>query len=251
MKKLLFLIVVFSFLLANTGFASTLPFKTGEKLDYDLSWANIAAGQMTMEVAEIIKIDDEDVFRLSSRTLSNKFVSTFYKIDEKVESYLDAKQLHSLGIYTVGIRKERERTTDILFDQEMHKAVYVRNGESSNHDINESTHDSLSSVYFLRTKEMVVGEEIQINTFENRKTYLITVKVLQKEKKTVPFGTFDTIKVKMTVSHNGVPKKRGGSIIWLTDDDKKIPVMFKTKIGVGHITAQLKKMKKGGNDVVR
>jgi hypothetical protein len=35
--------------------------------------------------------------------------------------------------------------------------------------------------------------------------------------------------------------RKGDMYIWLTDDDRKLPVIVKSKIKIGHFTAKLKK----------
>ncbi|MCS7053231.1 MAG: DUF3108 domain-containing protein, partial [Ignavibacterium sp.] len=60
-----------------------------------------------------------------------------------------------------------------------------------------------------------------------------------KETVTVPAGKFDCIIVEPLVQEGGLFKHEGNIIIWLTDDELKIPVRVKTKIIVGYIDADL------------
>ena len=251
MRKYLFLIVIAFLFLLKTEPVFAFPFHVGEKLEYDLSWSGIAAGVTTFEVVNMEKINGGEAYHLASKSLSNSFVSTFYKVDEQIDSYLDRANLYSHGITIIEQRKDRRGKKEIYFDQKLHEAVYIKDDEQSIHKIQSSVQDSLSSFYYIRTQNLSVGDEIRINTFENGKSYEITAKVLKGEKIKVPAGIFNTIKVSLIIKHKEELKNKGESLIWLTDDEHKFPVKIKTKISVGYITAKLKKMKKGGNDGAR
>ncbi|MBE9503978.1 MAG: DUF3108 domain-containing protein [Proteobacteria bacterium] len=243
------LLIVFAFLfLLKAGPVFAFPFHVGERLEYDLSWSGIAAGFTTFEVIGVEGVNGGEAYHLASRSLSNSFVSTFYEVDEQIDSYLDRANLYSQGIKVIQQRDDRRRKKEIYFDQKLHEAVYIKNGEQSIHKIESSVQDSLSSFYYIRTQNLSIGDEIRINTFENGKSYEITAKVLQREKIKVPAGTFNTIKVSLIIKHKEKLKNKGESLIWLSDNEYKFPVKIKTKISVGYITAKLKKMKKGENN---
>jgi hypothetical protein len=65
------------------------------------------------------------------------------------------------------------------------------------------------------------------------------VKVLKKETITVPAGTFDTVMVTPILQSEGIFSREGPVYTWLTDDEKKIPVMVKTRVAVGSVSAVL------------
>ena len=51
------------------------------------------------------------------------------------------------------------------------------------------------------------------------------------------------ISLEPILKEEGVFKQKGSLRIWLTDDERKIPVQMKSKVLVGHITAELTKIK--------
>jgi hypothetical protein len=67
----------------------------------------------------------------------------------------------------------------------------------------------------------------------------LEVQILRKEKIKTKLGVFDTIVIKPLMKSEGTFNRKGDMYIWLTDDEKRIPVKLKTKIVVGHITATL------------
>jgi hypothetical protein len=65
------------------------------------------------------------------------------------------------------------------------------------------------------------------------------VQVLKKDRIKLPIGTFDTVIVKPLMQSEGIFNRKGEIYIWLTDDEKHIPVKMQTKVAVGSITATL------------
>jgi hypothetical protein len=88
---------------------------------------------------------------------------------------------------------------------------------------------------------MKVDDIIPMKNFYKDKVYDLNVKYLGKERITVDAGTFDCIVVEPLVQEGGLFKSEGSIVIWLTDDDLKIPVKVKTKVVVGSIDAELTK----------
>jgi hypothetical protein len=67
----------------------------------------------------------------------------------------------------------------------------------------------------------------------------IEIRVLRKERVSTPVGEFDTIAIEPMVASEGVFEGKKGVVIWLTDDNRRIPVKAQTKVTVGSVTALL------------
>ena len=66
--------------------------------------------------------------------------------------------------------------------------------------------------------------------------------VHRKETIEVEAGKFKCIVVEPIIRGEGLFKKKGSLRIWLTDDEKKIPVQMKSEVFVGDITTELIKI---------
>lgn len=223
------------------------PFDRGERLEFTLSWLGIPAGTAVLEVPDIIDVDEKSAFHIVSRSWSNKFVSAFYKVNDRIDCYVDSTDLTSIRLKVQQREGRHKNDKEIIFDHETNKVEYTKNGEKSIHDVPPFVHDSMSSFYFLRSKDLIIGNDVKMDIFTNGKLYNITIKVIEKEKITVDAGTFDAIKIKPLIEHNDVFKNKGDIYIWLTDDEFKIPILIKTKVKIGHIKAELIKLEKGGD----
>jgi hypothetical protein len=71
--------------------------------------------------------------------------------------------------------------------------------------------------------------------------YDLNVKYLGQEVVEVPAGKFECIIVEPLVKEGGLFKHEGNIIIWLTNDEVKMPVKVRTKVVIGYVEAKLNK----------
>ncbi len=64
----------------------------------------------------------------------------------------------------------------------------------------------------------------------------------KKERVKVDAGEFDCVVVDPILRATGLFKSKGRLLVWLTDDERKLPVQMKSKIFIGYITAELKEI---------
>jgi hypothetical protein len=103
--------------------------------------------------------------------------------------------------------------------------------------------DVISGFYHLRTLSLEVGKVVSIDIFDSNKFYTAEVSVLGKEKIGISaLGEIDTIKVKPELKSEGLFQRKGDILIWLSDDDRRIPVRVETKVPVGKVVAELKEI---------
>jgi hypothetical protein len=238
-RNILVLITVFLLLILSSVYASAFP--AAERFVYDLTWAGIKAGTASLELK-----NDAGRIRIISTAQSADWISVFYTVDDRVESIVSDEASRSpIGLpvsYRLKLREGSHRKDkEVIFDHENNKAKYIDHleNEYKEVDVPPSVFDPISSFFYLRTLRLVVGQPVYITMFDSKKVYNVEVKVLRREKVTIPEGTFDTIVVKPIMKSEGIFYRKGEILIWLTDDKKHIPVKMQTKIPVGHITATL------------
>ena len=88
---------------------------------------------------------------------------------------------------------------------------------------------------------MKIDDRIHLQNFYKDKVHDLDVKYLGKETIEVPSGKFDCIIIEPLMKEGGLFKHDGNIIIWLTDDNLKMPVKVRTKIIIGHVEAKLSK----------
>ncbi len=223
-------------------FSSTaLAFRVPEKLVYDLTWTGIRAGTATMEV-----VRKSDAVHIVSTAKSADWISLFYTVDDRIESVLLNPEPPLLVgqplSYRMRIREGRHRRDrEVTFNREKHVALYADrlSGEKKNITIHGDVFDPLSSFYFVRTAKLEVGKPVFVDILDNKKLWNVEVLVLRKEKIRTKLGSFDTIVIKPLMKSEGIFNRKGDMVIWLTDDERRLPVRMRTKVAVGNITATL------------
>lgn len=212
-----------------------------EKLDFDLKWIGLKAGTSIMQVERL----EEDRIRIVSTTQSADWVSIFYPVEDRVESLIEECSAWYPIHYRIttregGSRKDKE----VVFHPAEGKAEYTDHlkNEKKTFDVPEGIFDPLSSLYYIRSKELVVGASSYVPVFDSKRVWNVEVKVLKKERIKVPAGSFDTVLIKPLLQSEGIFSRKGDIYIWLTDDEWRMPVKVKSKVAVGSIVAELRKV---------
>ncbi len=245
MKKISFcrLAVVLAALcsLAATGISGAAAFSVPERLVYDLTWTGIKAGTATLEIAR-----NGNAVRIVSTARSADWVSIFYTVDDRTESVLMLPHPPALvgfpANYHMKIREGRHRRDkEVTFDQKRHTAVYVNHLEGEKKELNTrgSVFDPLSAFYYVRTLRFEVGRPVFVEILDSKKLWNVEVQVLKRERITTKLGTFDTVVIRPLMKSEGIFNRRGDMYIWLTNDEKRVPVKMQTRAVVGSITATL------------
>ncbi|NTU43518.1 MAG: DUF3108 domain-containing protein [Nitrospirales bacterium] len=230
-------VVLLAFSAAN---AQTIP----ELLQYDLTWSGIKAGDAVLEVK-----DKGQEAQIISKATSSKFVSLFYRVEDVIVSTLRKGQFAINGgfwgtpsSYRMKLREGKHRKDkEVLFDFQGKKITYINHleEEKASFDMNGSVLDPLSCFYYVRGVPLEVGKSVFVDIFDSKKLYSVEVQVLKKETIETPLGTFNTILIKPLMKSEGIFYRKGDILIWLTDDEKRLPVLLKTKVAVGSVKATL------------
>jgi hypothetical protein len=233
--------------LAASPARSNRPFNPGERLTYNISWSKIiSAGTAVMEVRKENTEGGREVFRFISTARTSGMVDSVYPVRDTVQSLFDLRTMESLSYSLDQSHGKRKKKREMIFDHEAGTVTYIENGQKEIMSITRHTQDALSSLYFLRTKrDLIVGTPIVFNIHDGGKNWSVEVYVLGRERLKTPVGEFDTIKVKTYPKYEGVFMNKGEIFIWLTDDNRKVPVLMKSTITIGSIVSTLTEMKLG------
>lgn len=243
-KSIIVIVILFSLaVFANDdkdGFRKmeNKAFKEGEKLTFDVKYGFVTAGIATMQVPSIKRISGRDAYHVTFEVNTVPSFDLFYRVRDRYETYIDVEGLFPWRFEQHIREGSYSRDFAAFFDQRRGKA---KTSEGS-YDIPKYVHDIVSAFYFARTldySDMKVGDRINLKNFYKDKVHDLDVKYHGKETITVPAGRFDCIIVEPLVREGGLFKSEGNIIVWLTDDDIKMPVRVKTKVIVGAIDADL------------
>ncbi len=216
-------------------FVDNVAFGIGERFTFDVNYGFINAGTASMEVVKMIDFNGRQAYQIQTRALSNSFFSSIYRVEDEVESILDADGLFSWH-FQKKLREGSYRADKAYeFNQTEHVVFY----EKDTLPVAPFVQDALSALYYVRTQPLEVGKSVWVDSFVDGKSYKMEVKVLRKETIKVEAGSFDCVVVEPLTQAVGVFKNEGRLTVWLTDDRLKMPVLMKSKVLVGSISAEL------------
>ena len=245
-KHLIFICLLFQCLVSVNGISTSLvesvdispqPLRIGEKLTYDISWKKLPAGKRTDWIAKTEMLNGVSVYHIRSE-MKTRALFRFYSFRNEQETYLNP-----LTLAPVRFRnhvQDRKFLATVAIDFREGEANYKRISQRDRKSdqkqevktltIPVGTQDELSTLYFLRSKHLALGE-----------TYFFPVVVKGKVQK-----------VKLTVERKEVIKNKAlgrvrtlvlrtsqGDRFWLTDDEQRLPVKMEAKSKIGAFKATL------------
>lgn len=259
--------------------APSFAFDVPERLVFDLKWLGIKAGTATLEIRKegeggllitstarsaswvsvFYPVKDKVQSLLALRPGPAPEMPVFPEITEApvlqdtADAFLPSNGAAEdpageglFGFFPVNYRlKTREgshrKDKEVVFDRQRGRATYVDHlgGETREAEVPETVFDPLSSFYLVRTMDLQVGRPVYVPVFDSKKLWNVQVQVLRKERVTVPAGTFDTIVIRPLMKSEGIFSSKGEILIWVTDDERRMPVLLRSKVAVGSINAEL------------
>jgi hypothetical protein len=230
--------------LDSTPRPATVPFSVGEQLMFEVRWMGLLAGNASMAVQSQLRRDGHDVYHIKTLAQSSPFFSLFYHVQDMGETFMDVRELHPWYFHLDQHEGSRVSQRTVAFDRGRGMAVYTVNQEAPKEiEIPPGVQDSLSSFYVLRTLALRVGQPIYIKTFSNGRIYDVEVQVLRREKVEAYWGPVDTFVVRPLMRFQEILRQKGDVLIWITDDNRRLPVRMETTIKVGSIEARLIEVK--------
>jgi len=213
----------------------------GEKLEYKVGYQFVKAGDAYFHIQpKPVLYKGRPCYDIRFEVRSLKSLDWLYRVHDVYRTIVDID-----GIYPYYFEQRiREggysKDAKAYFDHAGKKAII---GDNS-YPFPTFSHDIVSAFFFVRTMELQSrkkGEVIQLKNFVDDSTYTLGVKIHGKQTVTVEAGTFDCIVIEPMVTKGGLFKSEGKILIWITDDERKIPVKVSTKVIIGAIEAELTK----------
>jgi len=240
---ILAIITIFSFPQNAGGTEGDLPFRPGEKLTFKLKWSFIPAGKAVLEVLPIETVEGIKAYHFVMTARSNSFVDNFYKVRDRIDAYTDIKMTHTI-LYKKSQHEGRtRRNVTVNFDWDKNQAQYFTLKDK--HDpisILPGSFDPLSIFYRTRLFNLKEKSEIEHPVTDGKKSVIGYAKIVKREKIKVANRTYDTYLLVPDLKHvGGVFKKSKNARIklWVTADERKIPVKIKSKVVVGSFVGEL------------
>ena len=233
-----------------------LPFERGEELVYQgeftrglLRGVDVAEFNFKSSSEHISRgADDPVVLHLTGDVISKGLFPKIagFKFHQHVESVADVEPFTVLHTNKVDEQGKRSRVTEAVFNHETHKVLWSErqpNPGSISIDFSEPVQDVLTVIYFLRTRKLAVGDSFEVPVSDAGRIYRLSVKAVERKELNTVLGKVKTIRVEPALfGDTALVRARGSLSIWVTDDDRRLPVRAQLKVDLGTFDIKLKRV---------
>jgi len=217
-------------------------FVAGEVLVYKLDALGADVG--TFEVrAESPPVSERSraAVQLSSRVKTSAFVSTNLGRYETYATALIGRDFAPLHYREDVDENDVHRGIEITFPTQSGPAAVkaTRNGEPEalSLEMDRAVRDMISTLYLLRL--LPLQQPVCLEVFATRKVWKLTGQMAAKESIDTPIGRFATLRFDGEAVRADDPKIRRSAHVWVTDDDRRLPLVAIGDVRGKTIRAQL------------
>ena len=237
------IVIIFGYNGSIKAVEKNFPFYPGEKLTFKLKWTIIPAGEAVLEVLPIETINGAKAYHFVLTARSNSFIDHFYKVRDRIDAYANIEMTHTILYKKKQHEGKNKKDVVVNFSWGQNKALYSNfNNKNPPIDILSGSFDPLSAFYYMRLAEVKKNSIIERPVTDGKKCIIGKASVIKKERIKLASGTYDTYLIEPDLKHvGGVFKKSKNAKIkvWVTADNRHIPVKIKSKVIVGSFAGEL------------
>jgi hypothetical protein len=228
------------------------PFETGERALYKAHWNGIPVATAEIHTTPLT-IEGKKFYQVRIEAKTSKVLDLMWKMRDTISSTFDAQALSPLRYVFNQRENSRVIDTDAKYNSSMKKWLIDRrqNGKKARtYELeSQNTLDPITAVYMARSVDLKVGDKLLFNVFGGRYRYLLELAVERKEPVELESGkVVDAFKVVPTITNldkTGYANRMNEAAIWISADERRMPVKLTSKSFVGNVHMQLVQDKAG------
>jgi hypothetical protein len=171
-----------------------------------------------------------------------------YTVRNRYETLVDNDDFSArLSLFEEKVGK-RNRVQTAVFDRSAQQVKYLTTdmakpgtpSQAKQTPLQDGMMSLLSGLFFLRLQNYTVGQMLRIPVTDDQKNYDFEILVAAREKVDTECGKINTIRLEPKIfGQDKFFRKKGEMFIWLTDDDKHVPVHLEARGEAGKISVKL------------
>jgi len=215
------------------------PFRVGEELQYSakLGFLRLGTGLISVESIDTVRGVPSYYFRFALEG-----GNSLYRVNSVLESWTGVNDLKSRRFrqdITERGKQTRLRTYEIFPDS----GYYRLEGESEQPPTPTHPLDDASFMFYMRTQPLEVGREYRLDLYFRTEKNPVILRVEKREEMELPDGSrVNCLVVAPIVGDRGIFAPRQEARVWLTDDERRIPVQIRTRYPFGVVILRLEKL---------
>jgi hypothetical protein len=225
---------------APSGPAGQSLVSTPEKLTFRIEWRLITAGTAKLQ---------RSASHLTLRLESVGLVSKLYKVEDTYNVDYDPG-LCATSLHLAAQEGRRKRDTRVTYDRTRNQADYferdlVKNTvvRQSQIDIPNCVHDVPGALHALRALRLEAGQSVELPVSDGKKSAMVKVDAVEREIIKVNGRLVKTIRHEAFLFNGVIYARKARLFVWLTDDDRRMPVQLQVRMSfpIGTVTLMLDK----------
>jgi hypothetical protein len=239
--------------------AASLPFARGEELLYRAEFKRallrgIDVGEFRFSVNSAPARADgaSHALELVADVVSKGFFTKLagFSFHQHVVSRVDANRFSALKTNKLDEQGKRVRISEANFDYEKRIVTWAERDPNQNQpprvtslDFTVPIQDVLSMIYYLRTQNLEVGKTFDIPVTDSGRMFLLPVAVTERKRINTVLGRLYAVRVEPAIfGQDRMIRSNGKLSIWVTDDNRRLPVWAEVKINLGTVDIKLKRV---------
>lgn len=223
---------------AASSMSARNPFSAGERLSYDVSWADfIVAGEFIISTDDRRSFDGVDAYHVTAEAKSVGLVSGLVlKVNDVYESFIDGSTLQPFRAEKRMRHGKKQAQSSVKLDQQRHVAS-LAGGRTL--DIPADTYDIAGLIFAIRGMDLTIGKTRTLTVIEDEKLYTIKVQPEAREKITTRAGSYDAIRVATSMTRGRENDKLYNLKMFISTDARRIPVLITAEPSWGSVRVEL------------
>ncbi len=244
---------------AQVAGAVSIPFAKGEELVYRaefkralLRGIDVGEFRFSANSAPARTAGASDALELEADVVSKGFFTKLagFTFHQHFVSTVDPNQFSALKTNKLDEQGKRVRISEANFDYEKRIVTWTERDPNQNQpprvtslDFTVPIQDILSMIYYLRTRNLEVGKTFDVPVIDSGRIFLLPVAVTERKKINTVLGRLYAVRVEPAIfGQDRMIRTNGKLSIWITDDNRRLPVWAEVKINLGTVDIKLKRV---------
>jgi hypothetical protein len=224
--------------------APASPQPAHETFDYTVEWRLITAGKAHLEWNGAAA----DAGDVKLHIQSTGIVSRLYLVDDDYSAIL-APGFCAQSSVTTAHEGSRRKESRVTYDAQAHKASFFEKDLTKNTTtaqevtIPSCVHDLIGGLIALRYMKVEPGKTARIPVSDGKKFVMAKVEAQRREVLKSNLGPVNTILYEVYLFDNVLFRRSGHLRVWITDDDRRLPIQVQVRLqfAIGTITFKMEK----------
>jgi hypothetical protein len=251
------IVIVFAFGSATGAAAQIpakkgLPFAVGESLTFEAKISRVIKGIAVADLNFSVTAEPgtENLVINSEAKSKGTLIKIFrFSFLQQYESTIDPISLRILATKKHDVQRDRVRDSGAIFDYKEKRVIFIETDPNDTSrpprkiasTLNENTSDIVSGVYLLRSMPLTVGQTVDMVVSDSGLVFTVPVKVTAREQQKTILGKVWCLRLEPDIFGPGrLIERKGKMTIWLTDDDRRLPVRSQINTEYGRVEVKLK-----------